>query len=147
MLKRFYLPACFFIFGFTGSAAHAQWSPIGSLLDVPVTQNCSITGGNIALARTDGMFLCSRRSELVNAQVPDASHFYMVHEYGLLAIHTNSHRLADCWAAHQLKTAHNGTYYVKQWITHWKNYGTALANFGTPEQRISNVRACCGCGV
>ena len=74
-------------------------------MNVAVTQNCTLTSGNIATATRDGMFLCPARAELVDSQVKDASHFYVVHEYGLLAIRTNSDKLADCWAAHQLARA------------------------------------------
>ncbi|MCJ2092508.1 hypothetical protein MKK67_08350 [Methylobacterium sp. J-072] len=127
--------------------AYAQWSPIGGLLNVPVTRDCSETAGNIASAKTDSLFLCPARAEIVDSQVNDASHFYIVHEYGLLAIRTTSDRLADCWAAHQLAGAPNGRHYVKQWITHWTSYGVTRPNFGTPAQRIANVRACCACGI
>lgn len=127
--------------------ARAQWSPVGGLLNVAVTQNCTLTSGNIATATRDGMFLCPARAELVDSQVKDASHFYVVHEYGLLAIRTNSDKLADCWAAHQLARAPNGPHYVKQWITHWSNYGMTRPTLGTPAQRIANVRACCACGI
>jgi hypothetical protein len=130
-----------------GVSAKAQWSPVGGLLNVPVTKNCTITSGNVASAKTDGLFLCPSRADLVDSQVKDASHFYVVHEYGLLAIRTNSDKLADCWAAHQLARAPNGRHYVKQWITHWSNYGMTHPTLGTPAQRIANVRACCACGI
>ncbi|MDP4004247.1 hypothetical protein [Methylobacterium sp. NEAU K] len=147
MIRAFLFFLIFYMLAFTDGNARAQWNPSGSLLDISVIKNCSETGGNIAAARSDGLFLCPRRAELVNSQVPDASHFYIVHEYGLLAIRIASDRLADCWAAHQLKRAPNGAHYIKQWITHWKNYGTVRPSYGTPEQRIANVRACCACGV
>ena len=127
--------------------AAAQWSPVGGLLNVAVTHDCSQTSGNIASAKTEGLFLCRARADLVDSQVKDASHFYVVHEYGLLAIRTTSDRLADCWAAHQLADAHNGRYYLKQWITHWTNYGVTRPSYGTPTQRIANVRSCCACGI
>ena len=127
--------------------ASAQWSPAGSLLNVPVTRNCNQTSGAAAFAKPDGLFLCPAQANLIDAQVKDASHFYVVHEYGLLAIQTTSDRLADCWAAHQLAGAPNGQHYIKQWITHWTYYGVTRPKFGTPAQRIANVRSCCACGI
>ncbi|SFL29465.1 hypothetical protein SAMN05192568_10032 [Methylobacterium pseudosasicola] len=127
--------------------AGAQWSPAGSLLNVPVTKDCNQTSGSVASAKPDGLFLCPTRAELIDSQVQDASHFYIVHEYGLLAIQTTSDRLADCWAAHQLAAARNGRHYIKQWIIHWTHYGTTRPSFGTPAQRIANVRSCCACGI
>ncbi|TXM98650.1 hypothetical protein FV242_28070 [Methylobacterium sp. WL64] len=125
----------------------AQWSASGGLLNVSITKSCSETSGNIATSKSDGLFLCPTRISLVESQVKGASHFYIVHAYGLLAIRNNSERLADCWAAHQLANAPNGLHYIKQWITHWSNYGVTQSTFGTPAQRIANVRSCCACGI
>ncbi|MGU3666244.1 hypothetical protein ACLBX9_18830 [Methylobacterium sp. A49B] len=127
--------------------SHAQWRPSGGLLDVAVTPKCSATGGKVALATQDGVYLCPSREAQINAQVADASHFYLVHAYGHLAIHNTSDKLADCWAAHTLAAAPRGPHFVRQWIKHWRAYGTTNPTFGTPEQRIANVRGCCACGV
>ncbi|MCJ2058556.1 hypothetical protein MKL09_18635 [Methylobacterium sp. J-048] len=116
-------------------------------MNVPVTNDCHQTLGDVALAKPDGLFLCPTRADLIDSQVKDASHFYVVREYGLLAIRKNSDRLADCWAAHQLAGAPKGRHYLKQWIIHWTNYGTTRPSIGTPAQRIANVRACCACGI
>jgi hypothetical protein len=116
-------------------------------LNVSVTQSCTETSGSIATSKSDGLFLCPARINLVESQIKGASHFYIVHAYGLLAIRKNSERLADCWAAHQLANAPNGPHYIKQWITHWTNYGVTQSTFGTPAQRIANVRSCCACGI
>jgi hypothetical protein len=125
----------------------AQWRPTGGLLDVTLTNQCAMTGGEVASARPDGIFYCPSRAAAVDAQVADASHFYFVQAYGSLAIHTTSKKLADCWAAHALATTPNGPHYVKQWIKHWRIYGTPDLIYGAREQRISNVRSCCACGA
>lgn len=142
-----YCCASLVIYGSLVGTSNSQWSPHGGLLDVPVTNDCSITGGEIALARPDGIFLCPSRARAIDEQIADASHFYLVHAYGSLAIHKASKKLADCWAAHQLADTPNGPYYVKQWIRHWRTYGVSSSTYGTPEQRIANVRSCCACGV
>ena len=139
--------ASFIAFALLISPARSQWNPVGGLLDVPVTRDCSLTEGEIALAAPDGIFYCPSRARTADAQVADASHFYLVHAYGRLAIHTSSNKLADCWAAHQLAQAPNGRYYVKQWIQHWRTYGTRNLSYGPTEQRIANVRSCCACGL
>jgi hypothetical protein len=125
----------------------AQWVPVGGLLDVPVIQNCTLTQGRVAVAKPDGVFLCKAKVAEVEAQTADASHFFIVHEYGHLAIRTTSGKLADCWAAHRLAEAPNGPHYVKQWIKHWRIYGTPDPSFGSREQRINDVRSCCACGA
>lgn len=125
----------------------AQWRPTGGLLDVTLTNHCAVTDGGVASAKPDGIFYCPSRAAAVDAQVADASHFYVVQAYGMLAIHTTSKKLADCWAAHALATTPKGPHYVKQWIKHWRIYGTSDLTYGAPEQRISNVRSCCACGA
>lgn len=128
-------------------SALAQWRPAGGILDVTVTNRCAMTAGKVASAKSNRIFFCPSRAAQVDGQVPDASHFYLVHEYGLLAVHTTSEKLADCWAAHTLAAAPNGRHYVRQWIKHWRTYGRTSFTYGSPEQRISNVRSCCACGV
>lgn len=127
--------------------SNAQWLPTGPLLSIPQTTDCSMTGGDIAVARPNGIFNCPSAAQMVNSLVPDAGHFYFVHEYGHLAIPTSSEPAADCWAAQQLSAAPNGPYYVKQWITFWSQHGQSHPNYGTQAQRIANVRACCACGA
>ncbi len=127
--------------------SNSQWSPFGRVLDVTITNDCVKTLGEIALAKPDGIFYCPVRAQVIDAQVEDASHFYLVQAYGQLAIHNSSRKLADCWAAHQLARAPNGRHYIEQWIRHWKTYGVWNATYGRPEQRIANVRSCCACGI
>lgn len=146
MILRCFTAACIFNIFFC-DVSIAQWSPFGAVLDVSVTNNCSKTQGEIAQVVMDGIFYCPSRANIVNSQVQDASHFYLVQAYGQLAIHKRSMKLADCWAAHQLANAPKGPHYVRQWIQHWRDYGTWQVAYGSPAQRIANVRSCCGCGV
>jgi hypothetical protein len=125
----------------------AQWTPSGALIDVILISSCSSTGGKVALVTQDGISVCPSRASQVDAQIADASHFYLVHAYGHLAVGKTSEKLADCWAAHRLADAPRGPHYVRQWIKHWRAYGTTDSTFGTPEQRIANVRSCCACGL
>lgn len=125
----------------------AQWSPSGGISGVAVTKDCSMTDGEIALVVSDSIYYCPSQAKIADDQVPDSSHFYLVQAYGQLAIHKRSLKLADCWAAHQLAAAPNGPHYVRQWIRHWRAYGTWKAVHGSREQRIANVRGCCACGV
>lgn len=143
---RFFIYLSIIYTSFIGASV-AQWSPFGEVVDVTVTNNCSMTEGEIALVVSDGIFYCPSRAAIADTQVSDASHFYLVQAYGQLAIHKRSTKLADCWAAHQLAAAPNGRHYVRQWIRHWRAYGTWKAAYGSPEQRIANVRSCCACGV
>lgn len=129
------------------SPSYAQWNPSGALTNIPVVANCTMTGGDIAVAWLGIIYYCPVAVQRINSLVPDAGHFYFVHEYGHLAIPTSSEPEADCWAATQLRMVSNGVYYVRQWITFWSSYGQAHPKYGTVAQRIANVRACCSCGL
>ena len=140
---------CYFscLYLISGSPSLSQWKPEGSLLDIARVNNCSATGGRIAVVKPDAIYYCPARASLIDTQVRDASHFYFVHAYGFLYIHRRSQKLADCWAAHALAGAPNGPHYVRQWMKHWQAFGRTDQTYGTPEQRIANVRSCCACGV
>lgn len=137
----------FVLYTINTNISYAQWSPFGGLINIPVMNNCEATKGEVATSKTDIIFYCPSRADLIDAQVPDASHFYFVQAYGSLAIHTTSKKLTDCWAAHQLARAPNGPHYIKQWMQHWRSYGDKNLSYGTPEQRVANVRNCCACGL
>lgn len=129
------------------SLSFAQWHPAGRLIDVKVINTCKMPDRQVAFLTPDGIFFCPERAADVDAQMSSASHFYLVHEYGRVAINTPSRKLADCWAARALAAAPNGPFYVKQWIKHWLIHGTSDPTYGTPEQRTSYVRSCCACGA
>jgi hypothetical protein len=143
--SRLFIPILLLIISIHPSSA--QWNPSGKLIDVPVRHDCTVTGGEITAVNSDGLFHCPSRANLIDSQIADASHFYLVQAYGQVAIHTKSQKLADCWAAHQLASAPRGRYYIGQWIRYWRTYGTRSAAYGRPEERIANVRSCCACGV
>lgn len=133
------------IFFASGLEAAAQWVPSGQFLSIPVTQNCAATNGDIAVATPQGIFYCSAAAVSLNRIVPDAGHFYYVHEYGHYANPHGGESDADCWAAQQLSRAPNGVYYIHQWVTFWSAHGQPHPNYGSVAQRIGNVRACCAC--
>jgi hypothetical protein len=78
------------------SSGHAQWSPTGPLTNVPLVPNCQQTGGDIAVAGPGVIFWCPLKAQQINSTVPDAGHFYFVHEYGHIALGTSSEPSADC---------------------------------------------------
>ena len=71
-------------------AAQAQWRPTGTLAAVPVIRECDETGGDIAVSRLDPptIYICPRVVELVRKSDPGVEHFYLVHEYGHIAMQT-----------------------------------------------------------
>ena len=100
----------------------AQWVPSGArCAKVPVIRDCDETGGDVAVSRLDPptIYLCPRVVDLVRKKDPGAEHFYLVHEYGHIALATSSEAEADCWAARELAKAHNGERYLNAAIRHF----------------------------
>jgi hypothetical protein len=142
------LLACLLFFFASVTSGNAQWTPSGPLASVPVIPDCSKTGGDIAVAVIipAGAFIyfCPANAAMVNAAVPDAGHFYYVHEFGHIALGTSVEPAADCWAAQQLKSVPNGIHYVQQWLTYWSAFGADHPKYGTKFQRFTNVKSCAG---
>jgi hypothetical protein len=127
--------------GFASQASFAQWQPPVELKDVPVRQNCAKTRQTVGLSIQPSLlypkgiiFMCPRRVQVIDRERPGASQFFLVHEYGHLALHTRSEELADQWAARQLSTSPAGRITLKQAARHFVDeadqfdprYGTGL---------------------
>jgi len=126
-------------------AAHAQWRPTGPLAAVPVIRECDETGGDIAVSRLDPptIYICPRVVDLVRKKDPGAEHFYLVHEYGHIALVSGDEAAADCWAARELAKAKNGERYLAAAIRHFRSRGDeASRRYGTPVERAERIRAC-----
>ena len=126
-------------------AAQAQWRPTGPLAAVPVIRECDETGGDIAVSRLDPptIYICPRVVELVRKSDPGAEHFYLVHEYGHIALLTSDEAAADCWAARELAKAANGERYLAATIRHFRRRGEDPSRrYGTPLERAERIRSC-----
>ena len=126
-------------------AAHAQWRPTGTLAAVPVIGECDETGGDIAVSRLDPptIYVCRRVVELLRKADPGAEHFYLVHEYGHIALVTSDEAAADCWAARELARAPNGERYLAAAIRHFRRRGEDPSRrYGTPLERAERIRSC-----
>jgi len=126
-------------------SAQAQWRPDGALAAVPVIRECDETGGDIAVSRLDPptIYVCPRVVERVRRSDPGAEHFYLVHEYGHIALLTSDEAAADCWAAHELAKAPNGERYLAAAIRHFRARGNESSRrYGTPVERADRIRSC-----
>lgn len=117
-----------------GSLTHcafAQWMPPADLRKVLVRDDCARTGHRIGLSfqpspiHPNGeIFLCQDRAWAIDAARPGASKFFLVHEYGHLALHTRDEAEADEWAARQLAVAAGGKQILQAAILHFLDEGT-----------------------
>jgi hypothetical protein len=89
--------------------SQGQWAPPGPLRNVPVLADCHMTrhGVGVSLQPTlfypyGAIFLCPEREREIDTRRPGASRFFLVHEYGHLAMQTREEAVADEWAAKQL---------------------------------------------
>jgi len=86
-----------------------QWVPPGPLRKVPVLADCKMTRHGVGVNLQPNLFypngaifLCPEREREIDARRPGASRFFLVHEYGHLAMRTREEAVADEWAAKQL---------------------------------------------
>ena len=124
---------------------HAQWVPRGPLAAVPVVQDCTETGGDVAVSRLDPptVYLCQSVVRLIRRKNPGAEHFYFVHEFGHVALGTSDEAAADCWAARELAKAPNGSRYLNAAIAHFRQRPNERSpRYGTPAERAERIRSC-----
>jgi hypothetical protein len=118
-----------------------QWVPPAALRDVPVRADCKMTrhGVGVSIQPTllyphGAIFLCPEREREIETRQPGAARFFLVHEYGHLAMRSREEAVADEWAAKQLAMvpAERGTlravlsYFVDEGTLFDPNYGTGF---------------------
>src|SRR5262249_44844431 len=86
-----------------------QWVPPEKLRNVPVFADCKMTRHGIGVSiqpnflfPRGAIFLCPARESEIESRHPGASRFFLIHEYGHLALHTREEAVADEWAARQM---------------------------------------------
>jgi hypothetical protein len=92
-----------------GSSHQGQWVPPLELRGVPVFADCKMArhgvGMNIQpniVYPHGAIFMCPERELEIDKRHPGAARFFLVHEYGHLALRTREEAVADEWAAKQL---------------------------------------------
>jgi hypothetical protein len=120
---------------------HGQWVPPVELRKVPVFEDCKMTRHGVGVSIQPNLiyprgaiFLCPERERQIDERHPGAARFFLVHEYGHLALHTREEAVADEWAAKQLAAipSERGTlrsvlmHFVEQGRVFDPRYGTGL---------------------
>lgn len=129
-----------------------QWTPTGALRKVPVLADCNMTrhGVGVSLQPTlfyphGAIFLCPEREHEIDTRHPGASRFFLVHEYGHLAMRTREEAVADEWAAKQLASvpAERGT--LRAVLFYFADAGTLFDPlYGTGFDRALRVARAAG---
>ena len=131
--------------GLAPAIVHAQWKPAGALAAVPVIDECRETGGDVMAARLDPptIYVCPLVVALIRKEHPGAEHFYLVHEYGHIALRTPDERAADCWAAQALAGAPHGRRYLAIFVAHLRSRPPGDSpRYGSPAQRAQHILEC-----
>ena len=129
------------------TARHPEgvWRPTGPLERIPVIANCQMTGGDIAVARSDPfrgplIIYCPQTADRLNRVHPGAGHFYFVHEFAHHALATSDERACDSWAARQLAARPNGDAFLRQAMRHFMSRGQEYhPRYGTMWSRAENI--------
>ncbi|PWT78276.1 MAG: hypothetical protein C5B58_15495 [Acidobacteria bacterium] len=118
-----------------------QWVPPEKLRNVPVFADCKMTRHGIGVSiqpnflyPRGAIFLCPERQSEIERRHAGASRFFLIHEYGHLALHTREEAVADEWAARQMAaipSEHGGLravllHFVEQGRIFDPLYGTGL---------------------
>jgi len=132
--------------------SQGQWAPPAALRNVPVLVDCNITRHGVAVSlqptlfyRSGAIFLCSSREREIDVRRPGASRFFLVHEYGHLAMRTRDEAVADEWAAKQLAMvpAERGT--LRAVLSYFVDEGTLFdPAYGTGFDRALRVARAAG---
>ncbi|MEP6740066.1 MAG: hypothetical protein ABJA61_06780 [Caldimonas sp.] len=125
--------------------ARAQWVPKGALAHVLVVRDCNETGGDVAVSRLDPptIYVCPLVVQLIRKKNPGAEHFFLVHEYGHVALATSDEAFADCWAAKELAKAPNGRRYIDAAIALFRQRPADYSPlYGSPAERAERIRTC-----
>jgi hypothetical protein len=121
------------------SPAEGQWSPSGLLAGVPVSEDCDRSAGAPAYAAEGPqIFTCESAVAAIEAAVTNAAHFFLVHEYGRIAVEGANDAEADCWAAHEIGATADGTTYIDATARWFEAQAEGL------EERALRIRECSG---
>jgi hypothetical protein len=125
--------------------SRAQWAPPAELQRVPVRENCGMTRHRVGVSIQPSpfypfgaIFLCHDRMSAIEASRPGAARFFLVHEYGHLALRTREEAAADEWAASQLASIEPVT--VKAAMLHFMDEGDRFdPNYGSGLDRALRI--------
>ena len=125
--------------------ARAQWVPTGPLATVLVVDDCNETAGDVMASRLDPptIYVCPAVVKLVRKEQPFADGFFLVHEYGHIALQTSDEALADCWASRTLASAPNGRRTLNAAIALFgRRPDDPSPHYGSPHARAERIRRC-----
>jgi hypothetical protein len=117
----------------SAESLQGQWIPPAALRQVPVLADCHMTrrGVGVSLQPTlfyprGAIFLCPERQREIDARRPGASRFFLIHEYGHLAMRAREEAVADEWAARQLASVPGERGTLKAVIFYFVDTGTVF---------------------
>jgi hypothetical protein len=103
------LPGLLLFVSWAAERSSGQWMPPAELRNIPVLADCRMTrhGVGVSIQPTlfypkGAIFLCPERERAIEMRHPGTSRFFLVHEYGHLAMRSRDESIADEWAAKQL---------------------------------------------
>jgi hypothetical protein len=140
---------------FSPDQCQAQWVPPATLRDIPVFDDCNKTRHGVGLSIQPSLiyphgaiFMCPDRERAIDARHPRASRFFLVHEYGHLAMNSREEAIADEWAAKQLAGLPAEKETLRAVILHFVDQGTLFdPRYGSGFDRALRVARAAGIRV
>ncbi|HEY0792098.1 MAG TPA: hypothetical protein VGD78_13625 [Chthoniobacterales bacterium] len=131
----------------TARETQSLWLPPVYLRHVPVKEDCQQTRHRIGATLQPNLFyphgvifFCPERARAIDAANPGASLFFLVHEYGHLALNTRDEAAADDWAAGQLQNVPRGPAVLRAVVRHFLRAGRSFdPHYGSNLERARRV--------
>jgi hypothetical protein len=134
------------------SRTQGQWIPPLELRGVPVIADCKMARHGIAMNIQPNIvyphgaiFMCPERELEIDKRHPGAARFFLVHEYGHLALRTREETVADEWAAKQLSGVPSERAALRAVLEHFVEQGGVFdPSYGTGLDRALRVAKAAG---
>jgi hypothetical protein len=141
--------------GCAAERSPGQWVPPDALRRVPVRADCRMTKRDVGVSiqptlfyPNGAIFLCPEREREIEARRPGASRFFLVHEYGHLAMRSREEAVADEWAAKQLGKVPAERVTLRAILCYFVDEGTLFdPSYGTGLDRALRVARAAGMPV
>jgi hypothetical protein len=132
--------------------SQGQWVPPPELRSVRVRDDCKMTRHGVGASvqptvfyPNGAIFLCPERERQIDARHPGAARFFLIHEYGHLAMRTREEEVADVWAAKQLAAVPAERSTLRAVLLHFVDQGTLFDPlYGTGFERALRIARAAG---
>jgi hypothetical protein len=127
------------------------WQPAGTLATIPITADCSATGGRLSLIKRAAgypfaeILYCPEVALEMEREFPGSTHYLFMCETGHYHTQSDDLRKVDAWGTAELLKTPNGRHYLEQTIRWMAEHADLEAPpYGTMADRAEHLRSLLG---